>query len=215
MKKGSNDRVASAPVRDSPSAHDSVLAVLNAFGCGGLILDQKGRVLQTNEKARRYLGHQLRIRTRSDFDIEGTSTNDAMLEALRAALRTATEVSPQLGYIITVPRATSRPLLLRTIRFRADAKQESATAALIVLDMEDCPRPDERILRELFLLTPAEARLATGLSCGDNLHTISKELGVGIGTLRVQLKRIFWKTGTRRQGELIALLSRLALLHVE
>ena len=187
----------------------NVLNVLEAIGCGGLILDKAGRVLQTNERARRYLGAELSGRRTG-----GGEENDGIQEALRAALRASTEVLPQLGQYIVVPRAGSRPLILRSIQASHQSGAEAdATTALIVLDMEDCMRPDEELLRDMFLLTAAEIRLARRLSCGENLTDIAADIGISTGTLRVQLKTLFLKTGTRRQGELIALLAHLTRLN--
>jgi DNA-binding CsgD family transcriptional regulator len=196
------------------SIDESILNLLEALGCGGLLLDKKGRVLQTNEKARRYLGSQFNIKRRGGVP-EGT-TNDKVQAALRKALEKSTQVVPVLGEHIVVPRATSRPLLLRNVLLpgMAEPAGEQLTA-IIVLDLEDCPLPDEKLLRDLFLLTPAEARLAKRLSCGEDLASIAKGLGVARGTLRAQLKALFWKTGTRRQGELIALLAHLSRLQSE
>jgi DNA-binding CsgD family transcriptional regulator len=90
-----------------------------------------------------------------------------------------------------------------------------STAALVLLDPEDFPQPDEGLLIQIFSLTPAECRLAQRLSRGQSLQEISHGLKIGVGTVRIQLKSVFWKTGTRRQGELVALLSQLARLGTE
>ena len=194
---------------------EGILAVLDALGCGGLILDGNGRVLQTNDKARRYLGSELDVRRRGAA-LNGTVAETTIQAALRNALRASSQLIPQLGDYITVPRPMSRPLLLRSILVPGDPPPEGgATAALIVLDMEDCPQPDEELLQEVFLMTPAETRLARRLSRGENLTAIAQELRLSIGTLRVQLKSLFLKTGTRRQGELIALLAHLTRLNSE
>lgn len=192
-------------------AEPSILTVLDAMGCGGLILDRAGRVLQTNDKARRYLGSEFQIQRRS---APSSGRNDPIQLALREALRASSHVLPQLGEYITVPRTSARPLLLRRIYLSPNVEaDDDPTATLIVLDMEDCPQPDETLLRDVFLLTPAETRLARRLSRGDNLREIAQDLGVRPGTLRVQLKTLFLKTGTRRQGELIALLAHLTRLN--
>jgi DNA-binding CsgD family transcriptional regulator len=176
-----------------------------------LLLDRRGRVLQTNNKARRYLGSHFNIKRRGGAP-EGT-INDKIQVALRKALESSSKVVPVLGEHIVVPRATSRPLLLRNVLLPGlpETANEQLTA-IIVLDLEECPVPDENLLRDLFLLTPAEARLAKRLSCGEGLDSIARDLGVTRGTLRAQLKALFWKTGTRRQGELIALLAHLSRL---
>lgn len=192
---------------------DHILAVLEALGCGGLILDEQGFVLQTNGKARQYLGASLDVRKRGG-NANGDASNALMQEALRDAMRASTRVLPQLGEFITVPRPTSRPLLLRSIHFSNGGDADNGSrAAIVVLDMDDCPRPDSELLREVFLLTPAQSRLAQLLSRGASLGEIAKETGLSLGTLRVQLKALFAKTGTRRQGELVALLAHLSRLN--
>lgn len=195
------------------AAGQVVLDVLEALGCGGLLLDNKGRVLQTNPKAHRYLGSRFNLNRRGGSP-EGT-INEAVQDGLRSALMGSAEVAPILGDHIVVPRADSRPLLLRqlTLPGGLDVSGE-AIAAIVVLDMQDCPHPDEDLLRDLFLLTPAEARVANRLSCGQDVASIARDLGVSRGTVRVHLKSLFWKTATRRQGELIALLAHLSKMRV-
>ena len=78
--------------------------------------------------------------------------------------------------------------------------------AVIVHAPEKLPTVDEHLLRTWYDLTPAEARVAGMLATGLNLDAIVARLGVGANTVRTQLKSIFAKTNTNRQGELIALL---------
>ncbi len=67
-------------------------------------------------------------------------------------------------------------------------------------------------LQALFGLTPAEARLAEYLVRGKDLKEIAEGLKVSRETLKSQLRNLFTKTDTRRQGELIArLLSSLSV----
>lgn len=62
-------------------------------------------------------------------------------------------------------------------------------------------------LPERFGLTRREAEVATLLATGSGLDAISHRLGMSIATTRQHLKSIFRKTGTHRQGELIAALT--------
>ena len=66
----------------------------------------------------------------------------------------------------------------------------------------------------IFRLTPAEARLAARLACGESLEEASERLAVSLGTARNQLKAIFTKTETNRQAELVALLWRVSDLAI-
>ncbi|HTW66779.1 MAG TPA: helix-turn-helix transcriptional regulator [Bryobacteraceae bacterium] len=70
------------------------------------------------------------------------------------------------------------------------------------------PTPDVPVLCELFLLTPAEARVAGKLALGQSVEEIAAAAKISVGTVRTHLKRTLAKTGTTRQGELISLILR-------
>jgi DNA-binding CsgD family transcriptional regulator len=65
------------------------------------------------------------------------------------------------------------------------------------------------VLRTLFRLTPAETRLAQSILNGHSAAEAAELGGVSRETVKSQMNAIFSKTGTRRQGDLIRLLSRL------
>lgn len=81
-----------------------------------------------------------------------------------------------------------------------------------VEDLYDFPAPPGRLLQECFHLTPAETRLARIIARGEPLERAAQSLGIKLPTARTQLAAIFAKTNTRRQPQLVALLSRLAHL---
>ncbi|WFU44966.1 LuxR C-terminal-related transcriptional regulator [Bradyrhizobium sp. CB82] len=62
---------------------------------------------------------------------------------------------------------------------------------------------------EVFGLTPVQAQLASLLAKGRSLEEIAREMNISPGTARNHLKAVFLRTATRRQGELVSLLSRL------
>jgi len=66
-------------------------------------------------------------------------------------------------------------------------------------------------IRQALGLTERESETAMLLAGGLDLPTIAHRLQLGLGTVRNHLKSIFGKTGTRRQGELVALLGALQL----
>ncbi|MER8825916.1 helix-turn-helix transcriptional regulator [Mesorhizobium sp. M0938] len=66
--------------------------------------------------------------------------------------------------------------------------------------------PSPTLLAGLFDLTPSESRLASVLSQGRPLKDAAHELNITVKTGRTYLERIFAKTGTRQQSQLVALL---------
>ena len=68
--------------------------------------------------------------------------------------------------------------------------------------------PDINFVAAMLDLTPAEARLASLLAVGLDLTAIAAAQGVSINTVKTQLRSVYAKTDTRRQPELIRLISR-------
>jgi DNA-binding CsgD family transcriptional regulator len=66
--------------------------------------------------------------------------------------------------------------------------------------------PSPSVLAGLFDLTPAEARLAASLSQGRALKEAASHSHITFKSGRTYLERIFAKTGTHQQSELVALL---------
>lgn len=60
--------------------------------------------------------------------------------------------------------------------------------------------------RQMFDLTEAEAKLALGLASGLSLTEVAHQQGIRMTTARTHLARVFWKTGTRQQSQVAALL---------
>ncbi len=79
-----------------------------------------------------------------------------------------------------------------------------ADAALFLIRSDEKPPFSASRLQVVFALTPAEARLAENLVSGESLGEIAERLKVSRETLKSQLRSLFDKTDTRRQGELIA-----------
>ncbi|WP_245497881.1 helix-turn-helix transcriptional regulator, partial [Mesorhizobium sp. M7A.F.Ca.CA.001.08.2.1] len=73
------------------------------------------------------------------------------------------------------------------------------------------PVPSPSLLAGLFDLTPAEARLAASLAQGRPLKEAAASSNVTVKTSRTYLERIFAKTGTRQQSQLVALLKSAEL----
>jgi DNA-binding CsgD family transcriptional regulator len=77
--------------------------------------------------------------------------------------------------------------------------------SLWIADPESGRVSATEVLQNLYQLTSAEAELVQLLSQGFSLDEASQQRGVTINTARSQLKQVFSKTDTRRQGELMRL----------
>lgn len=142
----------------------------------------------------------------------------AAAAALREAVASGSEAEGQLGSRgigIPLPGPGTPPTVLHVLPLRHGALRPglipSAAAAIFVTSAGEPKPAPEAALAALFELTPAEARLFATLAAGGTLNDTAAALGIGVGTARTHLLRLFAKTNTGRQADLLRLADSLAL----
>jgi DNA-binding CsgD family transcriptional regulator/PAS domain-containing protein len=187
-----------------------VEASLDAFEVSGkavVLFDRCGDVLRMNQAAERMLGRDLQV-VRGRLTCADREATVAVDRALHAAIRSTDNLS--LLPPVILPRCDGRPILAYPSRPAGIAVDVFAPCAVLLalVDLEERTSVPESDLVRTFKLTPAEARLASRLLTEDSLETVAEHLGIAHETARNLLKRVLSKTGTHKQGQLIALLSR-------
>lgn len=91
------------------------------------------------------------------------------------------------------------------------ADEAAPGRALVVARLLRAQGRIEVQLRTLFGLTRAEAQVGAALARGGCLAEIAAELGISVTTARTHVARIFLKTGTRQQSQLVALVAAVQL----
>jgi DNA-binding CsgD family transcriptional regulator/PAS domain-containing protein len=175
-----------------------------------LLIDQERRVLYVNAAAREFAtsGGGLVIEAgRLSFR---SSISDQQLQRIAATVIARRDRDFER---IDVPRPSGRRayrLLVMRVPNTGALPLEVAqpSIALLIVDADSHAAPDPAMLKELFSLTPAEARVASMLARGDSLEEIAQTTRTAIETVRTHLKRTLAKTATSRQGELISLILR-------
>lgn len=94
----------------------------------------------------------------------------------------------------------------------AGERDAEGLALLLVVDPEPTSRILETEASRLFGLTPSEARFACALAEGMTVSEAAESFAISPNTARTHLKRIFLKTRTSRQSELVNLMASLRLL---
>lgn len=178
------------------------------------LLDRGGRVVRVNRVAEAVFRSASGVDTAADGRLI-LATSDA-----RAALASALAqcASPLLwtsgaGVMpptrITVSRLQGRPLVLTLQALSKELSGAFNAVALLFISDPDA-RPEDRgaILRKAYKLSSGEARLVQALAGGETLKEIAFRNEVSYETVRSQLRRVFDKTGVRRQAELVPLVLR-------
>lgn len=187
---------------------EGALAAFEATDTGVILLDRKGEMLLINPSAERLLGPDLTLRKRrlTSFDKRATEALDRSLHDLLWRSDTLA-----VGQPVTLPRREGRPILAYPMRLSGISADALAPCQVLVLlvDLGRRRSYPDAVLKHGFRLTAAEAKLAAAIGSGVDLDTACETLQIGKATARTQLKAIFAKTGTSRQPQLVALLSKL------
>jgi DNA-binding NarL/FixJ family response regulator len=108
-------------------------------------------------------------------------------------------------------RNADSAMIARIVPIRGAARDIfSRCAAMLMLTPVTRPEaPPVDLIRSLFDLTPAEARVAHGLAAGQTVKGIASESGTSENTVRSHVKVVLTKTGYSRQSDVVALLNGL------
>jgi DNA-binding CsgD family transcriptional regulator len=185
---------------------------LRGLDLGMALVDEGAQIMALNEEARALLrgGDGLLVRESRLTAIIAAEAR--RLEALIVAATRSTEdaAAPLGGGTMRISRLPPKGGLCLLV---SPLRSPAAPRAIILLQ-EGPPRPlvDASPLARRFDLTRTEARVAVQLAHGSDLRGAAMALGVGINTVRSHLQRIFEKTGTRRQVDLVRLILAESLI---
>jgi len=184
---------------------DAIGEILDRVPVGVVLVGSGGKVLRVNRSASVILSSRDGLSLKRDSFV---AVSSAETEALRRAVAVARGDSgaTRSGGALTISRISERrpfsilvsPLISEVANFGV----ESPAAVLFITDPERHVEAGD-LWRRLFGFTPAETALAARLADGTDLADAADELHITVGTARVHLKRLFDKTETHRQAELL------------
>jgi DNA-binding CsgD family transcriptional regulator len=67
--------------------------------------------------------------------------------------------------------------------------------------------PPQAVVAKLYKLTPTEQRVLLGIVQVGGVPEVAEALGIAESTVRTHLHRLFAKTGTKRQADLVELVA--------
>ena len=183
---------------------------LDMLDCALLIVDRDHKVEYGNRAASELLlnGYGGLSLDEARLGAKSEDLSQPLAEAIRLAcvdLQPSGVCRPEAG----VPAERWLRLVVAPVHFGGTGR-----AAVWIVNTESPASPSEELLAALFGLSRAEARLAVCVLLGRSAAQCARQFGVGVSTIRSQLRSIFSKTGVRRQAQLVALLARVPTLQL-
>jgi DNA-binding NarL/FixJ family response regulator/PAS domain-containing protein len=189
---------------------EALEATLNALTSGVYLVDSLARIIYLNRAA------EWQIETRNVLRIE--SNHLAPLDpAARAALASAIDdaiageaAAPDTGFSIALPSKEGGGLVATTLPLNRGERRNlcntlAARAAIFVQDPVVVPPFPGEAFAKLYGLTGGELRVLLAMAPGLGVKEAAEVLGIGETTAKTHLQRIYSKTGTAKQTELMHL----------
>lgn len=189
------------------ASHHAILSGLDLLPIAVLVLDLHGKILVANKTAKEVIRLGGTIAVVDDaLEVESALHNRTFRQLIAGS-------GQRIPGGLVIPRASLKPLAILVVPVAHNGKPGHAASLVFVTDPEIPCVADTVLLARLFGFTPAEARVAALVMRGKSIGDIADELGITAHTTRNHLKRLFSKTHTNKQGELVhALLSSPAFL---
>lgn len=190
---------------------DMLSSALDLLKVGIVLVDGQARIVHANHAGRKLLDDRTGLR--KDGDLLSARDPKATQE-LRAAIAAATSqrtiALPASGVVIPVPAQDGRDLAAWVLPLDAGLRGEmaapfAAKAAVFVRELGDTSAFPGELFVKRYGITPAECRVLMMLVQGMTIAETCDALGVGEPTVKTHLARLFAKTGTERQADLMRL----------
>jgi DNA-binding CsgD family transcriptional regulator len=177
-------------------------------------VSKEGRLLFANTLAKELLSEEDGLQSKGgSFCMSRRDNARQFAEMIEHATSVATKAgaSQDRGKAMLVQRKKNRLPLWVVVsplsrRFRSEIGQEDQLALVFVVLPERLGKIPEITLKSLFGLTNAEQKLAKLIVQGGRLEQAADQLCISINTARTHMKRIYAKTETCSQTELVRLM---------
>lgn len=181
---------------------------LDRMRMGVLVLDADLNVLLANRTAESILGAASGLRRlRGKLVISDRAAHARLAAHVRSSPDGGSPGEAVGGGSLRVEGpGRSLTLLVAPLGDRSDERGCAHRSVVFVSDPDAAIDTPDGLFETLFDLTETQARVAVLLMQGHTPEQCAQALGSALSTVRTHLKRIFQKTGTTRQSELVRLL---------
>jgi DNA-binding CsgD family transcriptional regulator/PAS domain-containing protein len=189
----------------------SLSDALDGLAASVFLLDAANRIVYLNRAAESMLDEGLVARKSGDAIIICDKTADSTLRKTGAAI-VGGELLNQESIAIAVRGLDGQPYIAHVLPLTSGVRQKAgrsyqAISALFLRSARFARPAALDAMAQLYSLTPAEVKTLVGVVELGSIPAAAKTHDVSRETIKTHLKRIFEKTGTSRQADLVKLLA--------
>lgn len=185
--------------------------ILDGLSAGVFLVEAGGRIVHANSAGRAILADQdFLYATRERLVARDAGIDRALRASFAAAASGDTggitvpllsrDGRHHVAHVLPLPRDGGR---------RAEIANPAVAALFVHAAAVDRPSLPESIARH-FRLTPTELRVLLSVVEVGGAPEVAAALGIGAGTVKTHLGRLYQKTGTSRQADLVKLVARFS-----
>jgi DNA-binding CsgD family transcriptional regulator/PAS domain-containing protein len=189
----------------------SLSDALDGLAASVFLLDAANRIVYLNQAAENMLVEGLVARKSGDVIVICDKTADSTLRKTGAAI-VGGELLNQESIAIAVRGLDGQPYIGHVLPLTSGVRQKAgrsyqAVSALFLRSARFARPAALDAMAQLYSLTPAEVKTLVGVVELGSIPAAAKTHDVSRETIKTHLKRIFEKTGTSRQADLVKLLA--------
>lgn len=185
---------------------------LDGITAAMFLVDARGRVVHANAAGHAMLGEADVVRMSGSRLVATDATGNQAFADIFAAAGTGDDALGTRGIALPLTSRGGERYVAHVLPLTSGARRQtgasfSAAAALFVRKAAlDTPGPLE-VVAKTYGLTPSELRVLLGVVEVGGAPDVAEALGIAETTVKFHLKRLFEKTGTRRQAELVKIVA--------
>jgi DNA-binding CsgD family transcriptional regulator len=198
-------------VLDTKAAETTAfMATLNGLAASVFLVDSNCRVVFANLSGREMLDDGRILRLRNDA-LATADCRPALSDAIAAAGRGDADLGTG-GIAVPLSAPPQTPWLAHVLPLTSGARRETginfdAVAAVFVHQTSLESPSSMQSMSKFYRLTPGEMRVLSAMSEVCGISAVADAVGISEATVKTHLQRLFAKTGTKRQTELMKLVA--------
>jgi DNA-binding CsgD family transcriptional regulator len=189
----------------------SFALLFDTLHAGIFVVDSGGRLIDANAAGESMLAERNVLRVSRGRLVCGNRALDYYLTDIFAAVRSDTTLGAR-GLALPLSTRSGERYVARILPLRSGLRRHGgkghATAALIVHKAAlTTPLQPEEVIARSYQLTPTELKVLLAVFEVGGAPEVAEALGIATSTVKTHLSRLYEKTGTRRQADLVKLVA--------